>query len=265
MTAEIVETSQQYEFSGQYRLAERGVHPSVLEAVQRVDSQLPEGSLILDLGSGPGRLSHEAQLANASFLAIDGEPNAVTQYNQSALVRESQDQAHHGDIRQLDQILSLTSVDRNKLRGAVIHRVLHVFEPHEQIDVLRQTRRALNPKSTIIITTAADDDHKAIALKEQGSYSPHSVNNCAPVMTGLPEGTTFFGVHFADEAHLRRLARRSHLKLRTQSVQRISESSGYSDARNSYILAEFQTPGRIFYTVDRILGFARRGRANRRI
>ncbi len=248
-----VETSEQYDYDGTYKLGEQPVHPVVLDALKGVDSQLHPGDIILDLGSGPGRLSHEAPTVNAYFIAIDGDPEAVRQYNESASSRGSSDRAHHGDIRQLEQTLSQTGVDRRRLRGAVFHRVLHVLDPQEQVDVLKQTRRALRPNSTIIVTSAADDDHKAQALRARGLYSPDAVNNCAPVMSGLPEETTFFGVHFADEKHLKNLAKSSHLRLRNQSVRRIRERSGYSDATNSYIFAEFQTPGRLFYAKEKLL------------
>lgn len=214
-----------------YALGERSVAP-VVDRVYSAFTALPEGSWILDLGSGAGRFALNAPKPRPfRVLGIDQSPIAISQFAKAISEDGRVDEAVVGDIT------DLVPFGGREFKGAVSWRVLHALEPNQQERVLDQARKILSAGSPLFLAVASDQDWKASELRDRGDYSPNGVNECAGIMD-LPES---FKVYFFDEDRIRQLA--TGTGFRVVTLEGFEEETGFDHLKgihpnNSYLFAE---------------------------
>lgn len=219
----------QYHYQS-YTLGSRPVAP-VIERVYANFSALPEGSWVLDLGSGPGRLAINAPKPRPfRFLGIDQSYIAVEQFRQAVSRDGRMDEAIVGDITDLNLPQS------RDFRGAISWRVLHALAPSQQLQVVDQVRRLLPSESPFFIAVASRNDWKAQELAARRLLIPDALNECQEIM-GLEES---FKVDFHDAARVEELARKAGF--RVEAIEEFTELTGFEHLRatnpnNTYLFA----------------------------
>lgn len=227
MAKEVQEGQYHYQ---RYTLGEQPVS-SAIQRVYVTLATLVEGSWVLDLGSGPGRLALNAPKPRPfRFLGIDQSPIAIDQFREAIYQDGRMDEAIVGDITDLH----LPS--GREFRGAVSWRVLHALAPHQQLQVVEQVRKILPVGAPLFLAVASEKDWKAGELASRGVYLPDTLNECGEIMD-LEES---FRVHFFDPPRLEALAIRGGFIV--EAMEEFEEPTGFDHLRathplNSYIFA----------------------------
>ena len=219
----------QYHYQ-KYTLGVKPVAP-VIERVYANFSALPEGSWVLDLGSGSGRLELNAPKPRPyRFLGLDQSSIAINQFREAIYQAGRMDEAMIGDITDLHLPTG------REFRGAVSWRVLHALAPYQQLRVVDQVRRILPPEAPFFIALVSDKDWKAGELAARGLYIPNILNECQAIM-GLEES---FKVDFYDSVKIEGLAKRSGF--RVEGIEEFTELTGFEHLQethpdNTYLFA----------------------------
>jgi cyclopropane fatty-acyl-phospholipid synthase-like methyltransferase len=211
-----------YKVEGQsYRLGEQKVAP-IIERVYTDLNSLPQGSMVLDVGCGAGRLGRNAPKDRPyRILGVDISEGAIEEYRQAIVDEDLPDLAVAGDITEID-------FRKHNIAAAVSWRVLHALPPELQRRTSTKVREALPLGANFHIAVLSDEDRKKEELERLGLYAPGVMNDCAEIM----ELDRAWPLYFFSESDLKELADQTGFTM--NGVDRFQEPSGFPHVQEKF-------------------------------
>jgi SAM-dependent methyltransferase len=151
-----------------YILDRQGISPYV-EKVYGELQRLPKGGIVLDVGSGAGRLEENAPKNRPySFLGIELDAGAVKKFDAK---KKELGLPDHIVVASATELGFESKDGHNALKAdaAVSWRVLHNFEEPDQLTVCKDIYGALPSGGSFYVSVLSDQDWKLRALRKSGT------------------------------------------------------------------------------------------------